>query len=203
MESFRKNVQSGIEKVRRYSLGFIYTDKVDLSKIKGDYFCRDIIVCSRKLEEFATLTAEEKVDSIRRIGIASWIGGPAALNKAGAQLFRLIRLFDKEHIDIRIEIIKCVSEICWFNKYYQELIRTEGFLETILDTLKIENSLYLKLQKWIIYALICLLSENAENHKFILEQCSYQTLLRFKSESWYFWSRNEANVLIGILGYEL
>ena len=203
MAGFRKRFQSGFEKVRDYSLSLVSGDRDNKHDIQADDgFCRDIIYSIRKLDHYLSLSVEEKIESIRRIGIVSWTGGPLALRKAGDQIPRFLKIYPSECIEVKIEIIKALSQICCLNQAYQNIIRTEGFLKDIVDFLRLHDPTQIELQKWIIYTLLTLLADNIENQRYILNirHCE-KTFSNYQTESWYTWNRNEANMLISMLGY--
>ena len=204
MDHFRKRFQSGFEKVRHYSLSLVSGERDKIFNIEAeDTYCRDIIFSMKKLEQIAALTTEEKVACIRHIGIVSWTGSPLALKKAGSYLEKLIGFFSSESLEIKIEIIKAISQICRLNAIYQDIVRNVGFLKEMVETLYIEQDEMVELQKWMIYCITCMLVENPTNQKFILSVEDFQEVLsQYQTETWYTWNQNEANYLLNILYFK-
>lgn len=203
MDFFKKSVQTGFEKVRNYSLSLVSGEKDALFNIQAeDSYVRDIMYSLRKLHHINVATTEEKVESIRRIGIVSWMGGPQALKKAGSQVTRFIKLYQFECYEVKIEIIKALSQICSLNRECQQVVKNEGFLREICDTLKMNQQDQMELYKWLIYAIICMITDNVENQRFVLSIPSLkETVGLYRTETWYSWKRNEANTLFNMLGY--
>jgi len=167
-----------------------------------DNYCRDIIFAIRKLDQVAPSTVEEKIDAIRRIGNVSWTGGPLALRRAGGQIPKLVQLFEIEAIELRTEVIKTLAAICVMNRQYQETLRVNGFLNTMIDFLRLEVSEFVELQKWILYCVLCVLVENVENQRYVLDFPHTQaTFSRYQTETWHVFKRNIALELSNMLGY--
>merc|ERR1712193_9104 len=168
-----------------------------------DNYCRDIIFSIRKLEQIAPSTTEEKIEAIRRIGNVSWTGGPLALRRAGAQIPRLVALFHADDmLEMRMEVIKTLATICICNRTYQDLMRTNGFLKTLLDFLRLDVPEEIELQKWIIYCVLCLLVDNVENQRYCLEiPHTRKTFSKYQTEQWFSFNRNIALELSNMLGY--
>lgn len=201
---FRKVFKSGFEKVRDYSLSLVSGVREDIYKIQAeDSFCRDIVYSSNKLEQYMTLSQEEKIDSIRRLGIISWTGGPIALRRAGNQISRLASIFPSESLEIKIEIIKAISQICCLNPPYQNFLRECGFLDQLIEVLKIDDEELVMLQKWIIYCLSCLVVENVDSQRHLIRVEGMSGIIsKYQTESWYTWEKNEANFLLNLLFYQ-
>lgn len=203
MEVFRKRLNSVIETFRDYSV-YGTSEREKIFDIKAeDNYCRDIIFAIRKLDQVTPATVEEKIDSIRRIGLVAWTGGKIALRRAGAQIPRLMQLFDTEPTEVRVEIAKSISQICLMNGTYQEAMRTNGYLKKFLDFLRLDaGEAILELQKWIVYCILCVLVGNAENQRFVIKiQHSENTFSRYQTEVWYKWNRNVALDLSSLLGF--
>ena len=172
--------------------------------------CRDIMYSARKLEGMAkSMTTkagvnDEKVLLIRRIGLASWLGGRAAEQLADEKLIIFINIFraPAEPLDVKIEAIKTISSICCLNSKIQTKILINGFLGDMLEVIAVDLPPCIELQKWIIYCLICLCADNATIQKELLKYPYLQSVLsRFQTESWFSWKRNEAKELMDILAF--
>jgi len=203
MEKIGKVIHESFEKIRKYSLLWVSGDKSSVHDVPADdSFIRDIIYSINHLDRIDLLTNEEKIEHIRRIGIVSWTGGPQALANAGAQVGRFIQLYALEETttEVKIEIIKTLSLICCLNKSYQNQIRESGFLNDMLNTLRINNPKIIDLQKWIIYTLNTVTSNNTENQRYVLLFADLKdTLCKYQTESWFSWRKNEATHIIKAL----
>ena len=90
------------------------------------------------------------------------------------------------------------------NRAYQDMMRTSGYLKTLLDYLRLESTSdeMLELQKWIIYCINCILVDNVENQRFVLAiQFTQSVFSKYQTEVWYKWNRNVALDLNSMLGY--
>ena len=148
------------------------------------------------------LTTEEKIEHIQRIGMVSWTGGTLANTRATAHIGRFIKMFDDEaaNIDVRIEIVKALALICSSNRAAQNELRDNGFLSYMVEILRLTNPALVDLQKWIVYALNSVLSENTANQRFVMSFSHMKdTLAKYQTESWFCWRRNEATYLVNIL----
>ena len=202
MERFGKVIHESFEKIRKYSLQWVSGEKSSVHDVLADdSFIRDIIYSINHLDRIDLLTIEEKIEHIRRIGIVSWTGGPQALTNAGAQVERFINLYRvEETMDVKIEIMKTLSLICCLNKSYQNQLRESGFLDEMLNTLAVHNPKIIDLQKWIIYTLNTVTSNNTENQRHVLAFPNLKdTLCAYQTESWFSWRKNEATHIIKAL----
>ena len=208
MERVGKALQGGIERIRRYSL-WVSGEKPNVHDvIADDCFLRDIIYSENYLESGrnvgVVLTNEERIEHIQRIGIVSWTGGTAANARAAALIPRFIEMFDEEkephQIDVRIELVKTLALIASSNKAAQDELRTNGFLAYMVELLRLNDPRLVDLQKWLVYALNSVLSNNTENQRLVLSYAHMKdTLAKFQTESWFCWRRNEATYLVNVL----
>jgi len=208
MERVGKVLQDGIERIRRYSL-WVGGEKPNVHDvIADDCFLRDIIYSRNYLESGrnvgVVLTNEERIEHIQRIGIVSWTGGTAANAMAAAQIPRFIEMFDEEkephQIDIRIELVKTLALIASSNKAAQDELRTNGFLAYMIELLRLNDPRLVDLQKWLVYALNSVISNNTENQRLVLSYAHMKdTLAKYQTESWFCWRRNEATYLVNVL----
>lgn len=208
MERVGKALQGGIERIRRYSL-WVAGEKPNVHDvIAEDCFLRDIIYSINYLESWrngsVVMTNEERIEHIQRIGIVSWTGGTQANARAADQIPRFIEMFDEEkephQIDIRIELVKTLALIASSNKAAQDELRTNGFLAYMVELLRLNDPKLVDLQKWIVYALNSVLSNNTENQRLVLSYAHMKdTLAKYQTESWFCWRRNEATYLVNFL----
>ena len=209
MEHLSKALQFGMKRIRRYSQWVVSGEKPSVHDvIAEDSFLRDIIFSINYLESGSNgslvLTPEDKIEHIQRIGMVSWTGGTLANALAASQIPRFVEMFEEEEdpqqIEIRIELVKTLALICLSNRAAQDELRVNGFLDYMVQLLRLDNPKLVDLQKWLVYALNSMLSDNTENQRFVLSYAHMKdTLAKYQTESWFCWRRNEATYLVNLL----
>eukprot|EP00794_Sanderia_malayensis_P003152 gene3152-3621_t len=154
------------------------------------------------------ISLDEKVKMIRKIGNLAWTGGTAASKFASGYLPSIVELLREPTMPTRlvITLINAVVSICWTHNDVIDKHRDMNVLQTLYDILESsgcreESS---DLQRWVVYAMLCLVSDNSANQRELVKFPKLpHTLRALSKEIWRGWQYNEALKLSEILGWDL
>ena len=166
-----------------------------------DLYKKDVLEAYIMLRR-PTASMEERIGYLRKIGAASWTGGSATAKftcKYISEFLWILREPD-EPPRLKIALIKTVIEITWLNDDVKEQFLHMNILDILYDIIDTEAASDTEVQRWAVYALLCLATGN---YGLQIRMLQFPTLprqlRRLSKEIWVNWSNNEALKLCELL----